>query len=209
MSNTVPERKRRAQLRTAEAEYNVAITGAAEGLGMQSMMMDLELGSQVRVWTDSNAAQAIASRKGLGKTRHIELKYQWLQEVTKSRRAKMKRTPGVQNLAEENKFRSERTAEEMKHSRRGPCARRAASRARRAACWPCVELNVLRGVRQALGNQSAMETLEANSSTWLDTRQLHDSRRGSSKQGVHREADQSADMIRLLRLVDSTQLSLS
>ena len=103
-SNTVPERKRRAHLRTAEAEYYVAGTGAAEGLGMQSMMMDLELRSQVRVWTDSNVAKAIASRKGLGKTRHIELKYQWLQEVTKSRRVKMKRTPGVQNLAEENDF---------------------------------------------------------------------------------------------------------
>ena len=169
-SNTGPERKRRAQLRTAEAEYNVAITGAAEGLGMQSMMMDLELGSQVRVWTDSNAAQAIASRKGLGKTRHIELKYQWLQEVTKSRRVKMKRTPGVQNLAEENKFRSERTAEEMKPSRRGLCARRGRVKCEAGPMKAVWELNVLRGVRQSLGNQSAVEIQEASSSTWLDTR---------------------------------------
>ena len=33
-----------------------------------------------RIWTDSNAAKAIASRRGLGKTKHIELKYLRLQE---------------------------------------------------------------------------------------------------------------------------------
>ena len=38
---------------------------------------------------------------------------------------------------------------------------------RMKAVW---ELNVLRGVRQALENQSAVEIQEASSSTWLDTR---------------------------------------
>ena len=47
-------------LSTAEAVYY-------QGLGMQSMMKDLGLSAQVRVWTDSNADSAIASRTGLGK----------------------------------------------------------------------------------------------------------------------------------------------
>ena len=47
---------------------------------MQSMMADLGVTTQVRVWTDSSAANAIASRRGLKKTRHVELKYLWLQE---------------------------------------------------------------------------------------------------------------------------------
>ena len=42
----------------------------AGSLGMQSMMTDVGLGARDRVWTDSNAAKAIASRRGLGKTRH-------------------------------------------------------------------------------------------------------------------------------------------
>ena len=50
-------------LSTAEAEYYAVVTGAAEGLGMRSMMADMGLSAQVRVWTDSNAAKAIASRK--------------------------------------------------------------------------------------------------------------------------------------------------
>ena len=82
-------------LSTAEAEYYAVVTGAAEGLGMQSMMADLGVTAQVRVWTDSNAAKAIASRRGLGKTRHVELRFLWLQEMIK-----MRRIPGEQNLAD-------------------------------------------------------------------------------------------------------------
>ena len=44
-------------LNTAEAEYYALVTGAAEGLGMQSMMADLGVSTQVRVWTDPNAAK--------------------------------------------------------------------------------------------------------------------------------------------------------
>ena len=84
---------------TAEAEYYAVVTGAAEGLGTQSMLADLGVTTQVRVWTVSNAAKATASRRGLGKTRHVELTYLWLQEMTKSGRAKMRRIPGEQNLA--------------------------------------------------------------------------------------------------------------
>ena len=62
----------------------MVITGTAEALGMRSMITDLGLSAQVRVWTDSNAVKAIASRRGLGKTRHVELTYLWLQELTKS-----------------------------------------------------------------------------------------------------------------------------
>ena len=87
-------------LRTAEAEYYAVVTSAAEGLVKQSMMADLGVTTQVRVWTDSNAAKAIASRRGLGKTRHVELRYLWLQEMTKSGRVKMRRIPGERNLAD-------------------------------------------------------------------------------------------------------------
>ena len=76
------------------------MTGAAEGLRMQSMMTDLGLSARVRVWTDSNTDKANASRGGLGKTRFFELKYLWLQEVTKSGRVKMKWVTGEQILVD-------------------------------------------------------------------------------------------------------------
>ena len=65
---------------------------------MQSILTELGL-TRVHVWADAKAAKAIASRRGLGKTRHLELKYLWLQEVIKSGRVKMKRVPGKQHLA--------------------------------------------------------------------------------------------------------------
>ena len=65
-------------LSTAEPEYYAVVTSAAEGLGMQSMMADMGVTTQVRVWTDSNAPKAIASRRGPDKTRHVELRYLWL-----------------------------------------------------------------------------------------------------------------------------------
>ena len=87
-------------LSTAETEYYAVVTGAAEGLGMQSMMADLGVTTHVRVWTDFNAAKSIASRRGLGKTRHVELRYLWLHDVTLSGREKMRRILGEQNLAD-------------------------------------------------------------------------------------------------------------
>ena len=51
-------------LKPAEPEYHAVRTGAAEALGMQSMMTDLVMSAQVRVWTDSNVAKATASRRG-------------------------------------------------------------------------------------------------------------------------------------------------
>ena len=97
MNGTVVKYWSRAQatraLSTAKAEYYAVSTGAAEALGMQSMMTDLGLSTQVRVWTDSNAAMTITSRRGLGKTRHVELKHLWLQEVTNG-------GPGHQNVAD-------------------------------------------------------------------------------------------------------------
>ena len=60
---------------TAEAEYHGVVTGAAEGLRIHSMMTDLGLSARVRARTVSNVAKTIASRRGLGKTRRVDLKY--------------------------------------------------------------------------------------------------------------------------------------
>ena len=87
-------------LSVAEAEYFAVVTGAAEGLGAQSFLADLGAQAEVQVWTDSNGAKAIAGRRGLGKTRHVELKYLWVQEMTGSGRVTMRRVPGELNLAD-------------------------------------------------------------------------------------------------------------
>ena len=78
ISGTVVEHWSRTQaahvLSTADAEQCAVIKGAAEALGTQSKTTDLGLCAHFRVRTDSNAAKAVASRRGLGKTRQVGLR---------------------------------------------------------------------------------------------------------------------------------------
>ena len=70
-------------LSSGEAEYYATVTGCAEGLEMQSVAEDLGWKAEMWLWTDSSAAKAIGNRWGLGKFRHVELKWLWVQDVVK------------------------------------------------------------------------------------------------------------------------------
>ena len=72
-------------------ECHAVITGAADGLGMQSRAMDQEGKAHMRVSTNCNATTAIAWRRVLRKTGHLEVRCLWLPEVTRSGRVKVKR----------------------------------------------------------------------------------------------------------------------
>ena len=67
-------------LSSGEAEYYGVVKGASALLGALSLAKDLGLQMKGRVHTDSSAAKGIASRRGLGKTRHIDTQYLWVQE---------------------------------------------------------------------------------------------------------------------------------
>ena len=64
---------------SGEAEYYAIVRAAVEGLGMQSIMHDLGCTMRIRLWVDSSAAKSISSRIGLGRVRHLEVKFLWLQ----------------------------------------------------------------------------------------------------------------------------------
>ena len=85
---------------SGEAEYYALVKGAAEGLGLQAVMADLGWKMDVKVWSDSSAARGMAARRGLGKNRHMEVKYLWIQEVLRSGRLEMGRVPGWRNGAD-------------------------------------------------------------------------------------------------------------
>ena len=85
---------------SGEAEYYALVSGCAEGLGIQSLAADMGYEVEVRVWTDSDACRGIASRRGLGKMRRVELRYSWVQEVIKEGRLEVRRIPGIVNIAD-------------------------------------------------------------------------------------------------------------
>ena len=64
------------------------------------MAEDLGCRVEVRLWTDSRAAKAVANRRGLGKLRHVELKWHWVQDMVKEGNAQLKSVRGTENLAD-------------------------------------------------------------------------------------------------------------
>ena len=71
-------------LSVAEAEYYALVEGSTRCLGLQTMPKELGVEAGVVVLsTDSASAKSFASRRGLGRMRHIEAKELWLQETVR------------------------------------------------------------------------------------------------------------------------------
>ena len=68
-------------LSSGDAQYYAMIKGALEGIGLQTLPRDLGWDVKLRLHVDSSAAKAIASRQGLGKLRHLEVRHLWLQDA--------------------------------------------------------------------------------------------------------------------------------
>ena len=87
-------------LSSGEAEFYAAGKAAIEAIGGQSLLKDLGWDVQLRVCLDASAAQSIASRQGLGKMRHVDVRYLWLQEVVRAGRLQLQKVRGAENPAD-------------------------------------------------------------------------------------------------------------
>ena len=85
---------------SAEAEYYAMVEEATRGIGLQTMLRELGVEIAIIVMsTDSSAAKLFASKRGLGKIRHIEVKELWLQEAVCRGRIKLRKIDGAKNPA--------------------------------------------------------------------------------------------------------------
>ena len=87
-------------LSSGEAEYYGIVKGASTGLGIRSALRGLGCSVRLAVHTDSSAAKGMASRKGLGKVRHVEVNQLWVQETVGSGEIELKKIDGTSNLAD-------------------------------------------------------------------------------------------------------------
>ena len=67
-------------LSSGESEFYAIVKGASQGLGVRSLLRDLGVDVHLKLLTDASTGRAIASRRGLGKVRHIEVSHLWIQE---------------------------------------------------------------------------------------------------------------------------------
>ena len=83
-----------------EAEYYGIVKGSSVALGVRSVLADLGCTARIVVCTDASAAKGMASRRGLGKVRHVEVSQLWVQEKVGSGEIKLKKVNGSTNLAD-------------------------------------------------------------------------------------------------------------
>lgn len=87
-------------LSSGEAEYYSLVKGCTIGIGMKGIMSDFGIDTKVGLRTDASAAIGIASRRGFGKVRHIEVNQLWLQQKIAEGTVTVKKIAGNSNLAD-------------------------------------------------------------------------------------------------------------
>ena len=84
-------------LSSGEAEFYGIVKAASVGLGMLSMQQDIGIHTKLHVYTDAEAARGIATRRGLGRTRHIDVHLLWVQEKVAHEAFALHRVHGKSN----------------------------------------------------------------------------------------------------------------
>ena len=87
-------------LSSGEAELYAMLKGATQSKGLMSMMADFGESVEATVCSDASAAIGIAHRQGLGKTRHIEVRYLWIQQEIKEGKVNVKKVGTDSNPAD-------------------------------------------------------------------------------------------------------------
>ena len=85
---------------SGEAELHGIAYGAAQALGLQSLLVDLGWKVRIRIHSDATAAIGICRRKGLGKIRHLATTDLWIQDKVRSRVLELVKVLGTENPAD-------------------------------------------------------------------------------------------------------------
>ena len=87
-------------LSSGEAEYYGVAKGLCEALGIKGIARDMGLDLTIELLTDSSAARGIATRKGLGKVKHLETRTLWVQDKVDAGVVAIKKIGGNDNPAD-------------------------------------------------------------------------------------------------------------
>ncbi|CAK0892530.1 unnamed protein product [Prorocentrum cordatum] len=87
-------------LSSGESEYYALVKGGSVGLGLHSLFADWGLDLKVELASDSSAARGHVQRRGLGKMRHVQSRYLWIQERVGKGDISIAAVPGKNNVAD-------------------------------------------------------------------------------------------------------------
>ena len=87
-------------LSSAEAELYALTKGASQAFGVMTLLEDFGFTTRAVLHTDASAAIGIVRRAGLGKLRHLNVRYLWLQDHLRSGQMDFHKVAGVPNAAD-------------------------------------------------------------------------------------------------------------
>ena len=67
---------------------------------MQALLADMGIQVDVEVLTDASAAMGVLDRRGLGRLRHVDTNFLWVQEAAADTNVKYQKTKGVDNFSD-------------------------------------------------------------------------------------------------------------
>jgi len=85
---------------SGEAEYYACVKAGSTGLGIVHLIGDFDVKKRLRIKTDASVAKSLASRRGVGGIRHIEVNQLWLQEKVNNGIIEIERVKGTSNVAD-------------------------------------------------------------------------------------------------------------
>ena len=85
---------------SGEAEFYAAVKAASNAIGMQGIARDLGLDLKIRLWLDSTALIGMASRRGVGRIRHLHTSALWLEKGVSEKLIEVRKVKGEANPAE-------------------------------------------------------------------------------------------------------------
>ena len=87
-------------LSSAEAEGYALGSGACEGLFICSVAKELSFDLKLAVYSDSTATISQHSKLGLGRMKHVELRFMFVKDVVKREKLSLCKIPGTDNPAD-------------------------------------------------------------------------------------------------------------
>ena len=87
-------------LSSGEAELYATTKAASETVGMISILKDFGMETTAVVLCDSSAAIGICSRQGVGRVRHVNVRYLWMQQRLAEKEFELKKVDGKRNVAD-------------------------------------------------------------------------------------------------------------
>ena len=87
-------------LSSCEAEYYGLVSATSQMLGLQSILLDWGWKFNAHVWMDATAGIAIGSRRGLGRVKHIDTVFFWVQAIVTEGKISLGKKPTKEMLAE-------------------------------------------------------------------------------------------------------------